>query len=230
MTEMSAPLAEWLAGAIPQEARNLHRTYALIPVEDLEQELWATALKKSEGLERLLEQGAYGVMRKRVAEGGFKAIREDDRYRRAVKAARAGYRPVDEQFYTNRTLETLLPMWLDNGVTEKPPQGREIKVGVSTEGGGSDYMAMMLDITHAMEKIKPYHASILRRYYDFPQGSGGWTHNEIASSLGIPPDALRMRRNRALRAVRAVLGGRNPWNRQGLEYQDSGQQEPGKAA
>src|SRR6266700_1772059 len=134
MAELSGPLAEFLAQAIPQEAGSVHKSYTLVPAEDIEQEMWVTVLKRRDTFERLIGQGAFGVARHRLKEGAWKIVKEDDRYRRAVKAARAGYRPADEQFYTPGVLKTLIPMWLDNGVTERPPQGRELKP--ETSGGG----------------------------------------------------------------------------------------------
>jgi hypothetical protein len=220
VTELSAPLTEFLVQAIPQEAGSVHKSYKLVPAEDIGQEMWAAVLMRRDTFERLADQGAWGVIRRRLKEGGWKLVKEDDRYRRAVKAASAGYSKHDEQFYTIGILKKLIPMWLDNGVTERPPQGRE-QGKVSGGGSGSDFMAMMLDIDEAMAKVRGYHRSILKRYYSYPQGSGGWTHLQIAGALGIGPDALRQRVYRALRAVQRQLGGRNPWNRRALEYEAS---------
>jgi hypothetical protein len=229
MTELSGPLTEFLAQAIPQEAAPVSRAYKPVPREDLEQEMWAKVLGDRDNFERLVTQGAYGVARKWLRQAAWKLVREDERYRRAVKAAQAGYAGSDEQFYSTGVLRKLIPMWLDNGSAERPPQGRE-QPKVSGSGGSSDYQAMMLDVSYGMSRIKGHHGSILKRYYEFPQGSGGYTHLEIAGRLGIEPDALRMRVNRALGALQRQLGGRNPWNRRGLEYQDSREPAARKSA
>jgi DNA-directed RNA polymerase specialized sigma24 family protein len=220
VTELSGPLSEFLAQAIPQEAGSVHKSYTLVPTEDLEQQMWMAVLERRDDFERLIEQGAYGVARHRLKEGAWRLVWDDDRYRRAVKAASEGYERHDEQFYTVGVLKKLIPMWLDNGLTERPPKGRELRVGKVASASDSDYKAMMLDLDRALAAVKPYHSKILMRYYVYPQGSGGWKHSEIASDLGIPSEALRKRIYRALRAVVKQLGGKNPWpSRTGLEYQ-----------
>lgn len=221
MTGLSAPLAEWLAEIIPQDAAKYHGRYPLVPAEDFEQELWATALSMRDDVERLWEQGSRGLLRLRLRNGIFRLIEEDDRYRRAAKAAAGGYSTLDECFYSAAILKVLIPWYLDNGTTERPPKGKE-QPRVSGTHGSGDYLAMMLDIGHAMKAVSGQHRRLLERYYSYPQhtgpGSGGWTHAEIASAMGTDPDVLRMRRNRALGAVRRELGGRNPWqNREARE-------------
>lgn len=221
MTELSPPLAEFLASAIPYEAEFVHRRYTFLPAEDIEQEMWAGALEKRDTLEKLLEEGQEYFVRQRLRGAAWKAVRDDNRYRRTVKALASGYRPEDEQFYTPGLLRQLVPLYLDNGVTERPPQGHEMAGRVSGGGGTGDYMAMMLDVAWAFSEIPEYHRRILERYYVYPQGSRGWKHAEIASALGINPETLRHRRDRAIRALRSKLGGRNPWNRRALEYEAS---------
>ena len=219
--EFSGPLTEWLIEVIPQEAGSVHKSYGLVPAEDYEQEMWVKALDRRDSFEELIAQLDYGKARQRLKEAAWGLVREDERYRRAVKAASAGYRAVDEQFYTNGVLKVLLPFYLDGGVTSRPPQGRE-QPKVSGGGGSSDYLAMMLDIDYGMGKVKPYHAAILRRYFNPPARPSGYkNHNEIAGALGIEPEALRHRRDRALKALQRKLGGRSPWTRKSLEYQDT---------
>ncbi len=223
MNELSGPLTEFLAQAIPQEAGSVHKSYKLVPAEDIEQEMWVKVLARRESFEALAGAGDFGKARQRLKEAGFKLVKEDDRYRRAVKAASAGYRPSDEQFYTVGVLKVLIPMWLDNGVTERPPKGRELKPEVSGGGGGSDYFAMMLDLDYAMGRIKGYHRSILVRYFNPPARPDGYkNHAQVAGALGIEPGTLNGRVYRALRAVQRQLGGRNPWNRRALEFEASG--------
>lgn len=221
MAELSAPLGEWLAQAIPQEARLVHKNYLLIPIEDYEQEMWTGVLTNPRSLEELFKDSDLGKLRFRLREFAYKLINEDDRYRRTIKAANAGYRPYDEQFYNLRVLKVLIPYYLDGGVISRPPRGRE-QPKVSGGSGSSDYFAMMLDLDAAWYKVKHYHRDILRRYYEFPQGSGGFTHLEISGRLGIPPDALRMRRDRALRALMRQLGGKTPWKRGPMIYGPNG--------
>lgn len=220
MAELSAPLTEWLVQAIPQEARLAHKSYPLVPVEDFEQEMWAKALKYRAGFEELLEANDLGKARKRLREAGFKLVNEDERYRRAIKAANAGYRAIDEQFYTTGILKVLLPYYLDGGISDRPPQGRE-QPKVTGSSGASDYLAMMLDLDLAWWKIKAYHRDILSRYFNPPARPSGYkNHEEIAGALGVPPRALEGRVYRGLRALERQLGGANPWNRRALEYQD----------
>ena len=221
MTTLSGPLTEWLSEVIPQEAGSVHKSYGLVPAEDYEQEMWIKALERRDSFEELIGEADYGKARKRLKEAAWRLVRDDERYRRAQKAVSEGYRAVDEQFYTSGVLRMLLPFYLDGGVTSRPPQGRE-QPKVSGGGGSSDYLAMMLDIDMAMGKVKPYHAAILRRYFNPPARPSGYrNHNEIAGALGLEPRALEGRIYRALKALQRQLGGHSPWTRKSLEYQDT---------
>jgi hypothetical protein len=134
-----------------------------------------------------------------------------------------GYSTDDEAFYSTGLLAQLIPLYLDGGVAAEPPKGREVSREVSSTEESGNYLALMLDVDRAMGAISEHHRKILQRYYAYPQGSGGWTHEEISGAMGITPDACRQRVHRARRAMQRYLGGENPWKR---PAQDDRQEAP----
>lgn len=211
---LSPALSEHLAAVIPSLAADICRGCRLVPKADIEQGMWQAALERSEQLAELLAEGKAWAIRRKLQQAATRQIREEERYLRAKRALRLGYSPDDEAFYSLGLLSQLIPLYLDGGVAAEPPRGRELTREVSSSSESGNYLALMLDVDHAMGVISAHHRRILERYYSYPQGSGGWTHNEIASALGITPEACRKRVSRAKRAMQRELGGESPWKRQ----------------
>lgn len=199
---------------IPRLASRKLRRHAGVPKEDLEQEMWLGALERSERVEELAAAGNQAAIRGIVGQAADGLLRAEERQTRAARAAAEGYAPGDEMFYSKGQLRILIAAWLDNGVQEHAPKGREAAGGARP--GGADYgewLAMMLDIQEGMRSIQKHHARLLARYYAYPQGRGGWTHEEIASALGIEPVVLRRREYAALKALQGYLGGASPYRK-----------------
>ena len=218
---LSPAVTEYLAGIIPQLAARAHASCKMIPAEDIEQGMWEAALARADKIDTLLKEGRTWNIGRILWRSASTQIRGEDRYQRARRALARGYAVEDEAFYSTGLIAVLLPLYLDGGVSSEPPKGRQVNTHVSSSEESGEYLAMMLDIDTAMRRIPAYHRTILERYYTYPQGSGGWTHEEIASALGITPTAARKRVSRALRAMQEVLGGASPWPRSG-EAQERG--------
>lgn len=174
--------------------------------------MWLAAVEDAAMVNTLAAEGAEAKVEIRLSRVAARAQAAEEREYRARRAYAAGFEAHDEAFYGIGTLRRLLPAYLDAGVSEQPPQGRT-DPSVQTRGGSGtygDWLCTMIDLDTAMNEVKVYHRNILERYFEFPQGSSGWTHEEIASSLGIDPETLRKRVYRALRALQAQLGGQSP--------------------
>lgn len=215
---LSGPLGELLASMIPRVAAKTHHRYPGVPAEDMEQEMWLRALEIPDELAGYLEAEDERKVWDRLKTAAKRIGREDERFRRAQKAAAAGYSPEDEQFYSIGLLRNLLPLYVDNGVTDAPPRGRTQDGGRSKSDGSEKlgYLAMMIDLDVALKQVSGYHRSLLKSYFALPQGEGGddvWKRQQMASSMGMTYDALRMRVARALVSLQEELGGASPWPR-----------------
>jgi hypothetical protein len=177
--------------------------------EDVQQEMWVAAVDRETRLTEHLANGNTHAIAVILKRAGKNLATQEKREIRAKKAKLAGYEPMDEQFYSVGSLRRLLPMYLDGGVTETPPAGRELSGHVSGGGSGGygDYLIVMADVDVAFNSLPAGKRKILARYFSYPQGSGGWTHTEIASAMGMPPGQLSGRVHYALRALQSRLGG-----------------------
>lgn len=198
---------------IPRIARRRLKFYQGVTRDDLEAEMWLAAVEDATTINTLAATAAEAAVEVRLTRVAARVQAGEEREHRARRGYAAGYLPHDEQFYSVGALRRLLPAYLDGGVSEAPPQAREDSVSARPTGSIAygDWLIMMVDLDTAMGRVKPYHRNILGRYFAYPQGSSGWTHEQIAGALGIEPEALRKRVYRALRAVQGELGGQSPY-------------------
>lgn len=222
MSDLDGPLSELLGEMIPRVAAKVHRGYAAVPAEDIEQEMWLYALSHQLKMREMYSRSDEGIIWEELRRAGRRACKEDERYRRALRAAASGYETEDEQFYSLRVLRLLLPRYIDGGVTEYAPQGRD--QGRSGRSDGSehgDYLAIMLDLSRGLADLKPHQRNLLLRYFSLSQEDsedGRWSRQQEASSMGLTVEALEMRVHRALVALQRELGGASPWPRSSLTY------------
>lgn len=222
MSNLDGPLSELLSEMIPRVAAKVHRGYAAVPAEDIEQEMWLHALSRPVKMRELYAGGSEGIIWEELRRAGRRACREDERYRRACRALASGYEPEDEQFYSLRVLRILLPRYIDGGVTESAPQGRDQgRTGRSDGSEHGDYLAIMLDMERGLSALKPHQRNLLVRYFTLSQEDsedGRWLRQQEASSMGLTLEALEMRVHRALVALQRELGGPSPWPRASLTF------------
>lgn len=216
---MDSDLTAELTDMIPRIAAlvlRLTRVYhgATTSREDLEQEMWLAAVEHEPMMRKHMDNGNEAAMRTILLAAGNRLVGGELREERAKKAAQAGYETHDEVFYTQGALRRLIPMYLDGEIADRPPQGRESAGKVS---GGSmtygDFLVTMVDVDRAFQSLSPSKQKLLTRYYSYPQGSGGFTHTEIAGRMGMRPNELGSRVQSALKAMQKELGGQSPWNR-----------------
>ena len=71
----------------------------------------------------------------------------------------------------------------------------------SPQRDSADRIARRIDVTRALEQLKPRERSLLWLAY-----AQGWSHEEIASTLGLKTASLKSLLHRARRRLAAVLG------------------------
>lgn len=198
-----------LSDLIPEVAKQRHRWFPEPSVEDLEAELWLAAVEQADWVEE--HTGNQELLRGWLRKVARRAQKAEERTYRAERAYASGYHPTDEAFYSLRVLRNLLPAYLDQGITEHPPKGRVEAIRGHSDGSEyGNWLVMMMDIEQGLKSMPEGQARLLRNYFSYPQGSGGWTHIEISGAMGQNPEALYSRVNRALGALQRELGGANP--------------------
>jgi len=212
---VSAQLDSLLTDLVPKLIPSLCRKFPGLDPDDVAQQAWSGILERRDHLEALLEDGQPETARHNAKDLATKAVlsmfREQRRHDRAVKALNSGYDVEDETFYSLGQLMQLLPVYLDKGVQPEAPKGRDVSppgYGDPAEGGG--WLAMMLDVDTAFWAVKRYHRLTLFRYFKLLGSKGGgpeWTHSDVASHMGVPPEVLRGRVYKALAAMQRELGG-----------------------
>jgi hypothetical protein len=224
MESGSSVLDEWLVTRIPKLAAQAHRRFPLVPAEDFEQAMWVRALERKAKLTRLLREGRDGLAWNELRSAATRLGKEDDRERRAAKAAAEGYKPWDEEFYSAGVLAQLLTALSGaESVAEVIEQATNntdaagIHISTSDPDSSGNYMVMLIDVQTALGKLRRGDQRILQAYYGLgveDTEEGRWERRKLASSMGLTYEALRQRVFRALRALQDELGGDSPWRRQ----------------
>src|SRR5215469_175031 len=223
--EISGPLGEWLADRVPKLAALSHRRFPQVPAEDFEQEIWARAYHRKAKHAKWLREDNDGLIWKDLKAAGTRLGHEDARYRRAVKAARDGYRSIDEAFYSTGLLAQLLPALIAAGfdvplaVANASHQTDAAGVHIRAEDPEyqGNYQVILMDVCNAYKRLNEHNRNFLKVYYGAPEedtDEGRWERHKIASSMGMTYDAFRQKAHRALRKLQRELGGEDPWRKQ----------------
>lgn len=220
---LGGPLAEYLAKVVPQEAYNRHKAYSRIAREDYEQIMWMAVFATPDRFSGPWEADKRWLVRVRLRQSASAAIREDDRYQRAAKAAEAGYRVEDEQFYSTGMLAKLLPVLIEAEfdpaeavrTAQDSTDAAGVHVGGSTDPQAAEtYMAILIDVCAAWARLPRGTQRLLWSYYQVSQEDtqdGRWERQQLASTMGLTEETLRQRAHRAVGRLQRELGGKNPW-------------------
>jgi hypothetical protein len=226
--EFTGQLGDWLADRVPRLAELAHRRFPQVPKEDFYQELWLRAHSHHLKLAKFLKDGNDGYAWRDLNKAVTRLGKEDDRYRRAVKAAREGYRTVDEQFYSTGMLAMVLPALIEaefnvaEAVANASQQTDAAGVHISGDDPDSqgNYAAILVDVCTAFHGLRKGDQNIIAAYYgagDEDTEQGRWDRHGLASSMGITYEAFKQRAYYALRKLQDELGGEDPWRRQDRE-------------
>lgn len=219
----SAGLSELLADRIPKAASRVHRRYPAVPRDDLEQVMWERALSQGPRLRKLYDEGKLEAIWVELCRAGTRAGKEDDRYRRAVKALRDGYSVYDIEFYSASMLAHLLPVLveaefnvsqaMDKAAASTDAAGIHIRTD-DPFGGAENYLVVLIDVVNAFQRLPEGMQRLLRTYYGANQEDseeGRWERDGLASSMGLTRHALEERVRRARVRLSDELGGADPW-------------------
>jgi hypothetical protein len=222
-TTLTAPLEEFLTDRIPKAASRAHRRFPAVPAEDFQQTMWCHATAKGDHFRKLYDEGRLEVIWTELCRAGAKAGKEDDRYRRAVKALRDGYSVYDIEFYSTGMLAQLIPALveaefdvgqaMDKAAASTDAAGIHIRTD-DPFGGAENYLVVLVDVTSAFARLPEGMQRLLRTYYGVSQEEGEegrWAREGLASSMGLTSEALRKRVSRALQRLQGELGGADPW-------------------
>lgn len=221
--ELGAPLSEYLEDAIPRVASSAHKRYRHVPAEDYSQAVWLAILARPHRFTIPWEKGEYGVLKARLWDAVRAVTAEDDRFRRAQRAAEAGYAVDDIAFYSTGLLALMLPALLeaewDLGEAMQRASSGVDAAGVYISSsdpfsGAENYLAMLTDIKRGWGRLTEGQRRLLSAYYSVDQEdseNGRWERDGLAGSMGLTGETLRKRANRALERLQAELGGDDPW-------------------
>jgi hypothetical protein len=226
--EFTGQLGDWLADRVPRLAELAHRRFPQVPKEDFLQELWLRAHTHHLKLARFLREDNDGYAWRELNRAAIRLGKEDDRYRRAVKAAREGYRTVDEQFYSTGMLAMVLPALIESeldvaeAIANASQQTDAAGVHISSDDPDSqgNYAAILIDVCTAFNALRKGDQRLLSAYYgagDEDTEQGRWDRHGLASSMGMTYESFRKQASRALRKLQAELGGEDPWRKRDRE-------------
>src|SRR6266705_2543191 len=159
---LSAPLEEFLADMIPRAAARAHRRFRQVPAEDFGQAMWARVLSNTMKFEKLFAEDRGGIIWVELRRDAAKVGREDDRYRRAVSAAEAGYSVYDVEFYSTRMLGHLLPALVEADfdasrameTASAATDAAGVHVRVSDPfSGAENYLVVLVDVAGAYGRL-----------------------------------------------------------------------------
>lgn len=170
---------DWCVGLAASPIYRRYRQY--VHVDDLRQECWLWVLEhKRRAVELLDRSEAYLIRRLRTVA---------ERYARKQKAARCGYSPDDEAYYSISRIAELLPDALDPEAT--PPTGQASEIRGSSEQHG-EWETSIADIRGAVAKLPVSDQWAVRMWAGY-------------GAVDIPPDIMTI-----VRAIQKLLGGARP--------------------
>jgi hypothetical protein len=218
-------LVGWLADRIPKAAREAVRRFPLVSPEDFEQEMWLRATVSNDAFRRDLAEGNEVFVWRKLKDTCHRYGMQDDRDRRARKAAAAGYTTYDEAFYTPQMVGHLLseliqsewdlPFAMDRATKGLDLTGVRVQSGGDSHDSYMDYLALLVDVKAAYDALKPYQQDYLLQWYgignDEDDEQHKWDREALAGSMGLSYDAFWQRKNRAVRALLHELGGESPY-------------------
>lgn len=182
-----------------------------VEYEDVQQECYLWLLSNYDKAQRY--RAKYAEDPVRAERTVLKALRRNgERYCRKEKAAREGFWPEDEFFYSIPMVMKLLtlhfdPTWMMPGsvVYDNVSSGKP-----ASEGG--NLIAMVADVGKAYERLSKHDRSLLERVY-----GGEYPVDEAIASealrWGINHNAADHRIRRVVGRVRAHLGGASPYGK-----------------
>jgi DNA-directed RNA polymerase specialized sigma24 family protein len=175
--------------------------------DDMQQAALEYAWRKKDLVREFLDR--EGAERKRGEAALLRTLsRAAERYARKEKAARSGYNPSDEQFYTDNLIEGLIQAWgwddaqLANQVLDPAEMGGRRKKLVNE---GNTIIAMLADVDRAMNQLDPRTRGVL-----YARVVESRTLVDVAAAWDITPQRVDQIHRRGLNQMVEFLGGERP--------------------
>lgn len=178
------------------------RRFRMVEVDDIRQEMWLWFVEHPNKVSYWEDNHDSKECVKLIARSLRNAAKD---FCQREKAIKIGYRVEDLYYYDRELIELLLPATL-TGETIAPAladMGYTKSRKVLSEG--NNWLAMCADIESAFESLQKEQQHILVLRY-----SDGFEPAMIAQEMSISVDAVRMRINRAMKTLLAILGGEKP--------------------
>src|SRR5690606_28554087 len=154
-----------LDSLIAKAAYHVYRRYRRwVEPEDIRQELHLWAAEHAKRLQELDEQ----QIKWRLRDVG-------EIYARKEKAAKSGYLPEDEVFYSLRALRELLPIAVSNEVVPQPVYDPADKPATrrAASNPGMEWETAVADLRRAFARLSDWHQTVL---IDYVYGEGTSEH------------------------------------------------------
>lgn len=189
-------------------ARQLKSKYRdFVDYADVQQELYIWYLTHGHKIEEWAEQHHPKTVQAYI----MKSLRNHgEKYCRSEKAARTGYSPDDEFFYTIQMCAEMLQLYFDPEWMLPAYQLGEHTSNKKPPSEGGNLMAMVADVGRAYESMSQGDRDLLRRIYDGERPVREAMEFE-AMCNGITYAAQDMRIRRILGRLRKQLGGPAPF-------------------
>lgn len=173
--------------------------------EDLQQEGWLWVAEHSERVQSYVEHENPRQAHWWLDRDLWAVM---DKYARSERAQFLGYETSDEAFYGKALVETLLPAVL-HGDTTPSKSGDSTGPSTSDPAEGGAYLAMYLDVQHALSvaELAPRERQVVALYY-----GEGLSQEETAEELTISQQAVSKALRRITDKLIDKLGGRPPSN------------------
>lgn len=153
---------------------------------------------------KILEWDAEGSLsfklRKTLTNEGQKLIAKE-------RSARSNVKPSDSFHYTTTIIHELLrDVWNYAGWLDAPDLSVEFVTKSSKPSEGNNRLAMLSDITAAINSLNKADQELLRNKYQ----DGGMEFDELAIHYSVSEEAIRKRVKRAIIKIQDRLGGEPP--------------------
>lgn len=126
-----------------------------------------------------------------------------ERYARKERAHRLGFSAKDEFFYSEDTIESLLPRVMGGDPVPDRKEPDEVRAkGDPAEGG--EYLASYLDVQRAWEKAPLATQEQAVLYYTYADGA---SQEAIGELLGVTRQTVSRAHSRGVRKLQKFLGG-----------------------
>ena len=205
------PISDWeavdqIASAISYRVWSRYKQYTYFDANDVKQECLEWCLRRPDKLaEWLDETQSKDDYKQSVKKLGKTLSRHADKYCRKQKALALGYELRDEFFYDTATLEELLPHVWTAVIPTVDSTGAKVSGGSNPAEGGN-YLASIVDVRRAIQKLDPSDATILHmKFFE------NHTLAHIAEELEVSQATAHRRVSSAIRSLQRNLGGVSPY-------------------